>query len=305
MFRPSIQTIVLIAATLGVATVVQAQAPAGGRGAAPPPAPQKIMQIKPNLYIVTGAGGNSTVRVTKAGIILVDTKNLGDQFYNELLQQIKTVSDQPVKEVIITHVHQDHSGNTGKFVEAGARVTANEGEKAEVATYTSPAGKPAAPSATYIDKTVVKLGGAKAEVYHFGKAHTGGDSIVYFPDLKVVSGGDVIVGAQPNFDYPQGGSLLEAQKVLAQVAKLKFDTVVPGHSAPNTTTMTRADFDAYKQKVDTLVARFKEQVKAGTPKNEILAKVKTDDIGWNVNTAQWQAPGRLDPLYQEFSAVKQ
>jgi glyoxylase-like metal-dependent hydrolase (beta-lactamase superfamily II) len=263
------------------------------------------MQIKPNLYIVTGAGGNSTVRVTKAGIILVDTKNLGDQFYNELSQQIKTVSDQPVKEVIITHVHQDHSGNTGKFIEAGARVTANEGEKAEVATYTSPAGKPAAPSATYTQKTVIKLGGAKAEVYHFGKAHTGGDSIVYFPDLKVVSGGDVIVGAQPNFDYPQGGSLLEAQKVLAQVAKLKFDTVVPGHSAPNTTTMTRADFDAYKQKVDTLVARFKEQVKAGTPKSEILAKVKTDDLGWNVNTAQWQAPGRLDPLYQEFSASKQ
>ena len=118
--------------------------------------------IKPNLYIVTGAGGNSTVRVTKAGIILVDTKNLGDQFYNDLVAQIKTVSDQPVKEVIITHVHQDHSGNTGKFIEAGAHVTANEGEKAEVATYTSPAGKPAAPSATYATKTVMKLGGAKA-----------------------------------------------------------------------------------------------------------------------------------------------
>jgi cyclase len=305
MFHRNVRTTVFLAAALAAAPAIPAQAPAGGRGGAPPPAPQKIMQIKPNLYIVTGGGGNSTVRVTKAGIILVDTKNLGDQFYNELLQQIKTVSDQPVKEVIITHVHQDHSGNTGKFIEAGARVTANEGEKAETATYTSPAGKPAAPSATYTDKTVVKLGSAKAEVYHFGKGHTGGDSIVYFPDLKVVSGGDVIVGVQPNFDYPNGGSLLEAQKVLAQVAKLKFDTVVPGHSAPNSPTMTRADFDAYKQKVDTLVARFKELIKAGTPKEEILAKVKTDDLGWNVNTAQWQAPGRLDPLYQEFSALKQ
>jgi cyclase len=304
MFGHKIPATILIAAALVAAPILCAQAPGGGRGAAPPPAPQKIMQIKPNLYIVTGAGGNSTVRVTKAGIILVDTKNLGDQFYNELMQQIKTVSNQPVKEVIITHVHQDHSGNTAKFIEAGARVTANDGEKTEIATYTSPAGKPGAPSATYTDKTVVKLGGAKVEVFHFGKGHTGGDSIVYFPDLKVVAGGDVIVGVQPNFDYPQGGSLLEAQRVLAQVAKLKFDTVVPGHSAPNTTTMTRADFDAYKKKVDTLVARFTELVKAGTPKNEILAKVKTDDLGWNVNTAQWQAPARLDPLYQEFSAQK-
>ena len=305
MFRHKVQIATLITAALASAAIVFAQAPAaGGRGAAPPPAPQKITQIKPNLYIVTGAGGNSTVRVTKAGIILVDTKNLGDQFYNDLVAQIKTVSDQPVKEVIITHVHQDHSGNTGKFIAAGARVTANEGEKTEVATYTSAAGKPAAPSATYAAKTVVKLGGAKAEVFHYGKAHTGGDSIVYFPDLKVVSTGDVVVGIQPNFDYPNGGSLLEAQMVLADIAKLKFDTLVPGHSAPNATTMTRAEFDAYKQKVDTLASRFAELAKAGTPKGEILAKVKTDDIGWNVNTAQWQAPGRLDPLYDEFSKKK-
>lgn len=304
MFRQKIAGGVWIAAVLVAVPVIRAQAPAAGRGAAPPPAPQKIMQIKPNLYIVTGAGGNSTVRVTKAGIILVDTKNLGDQFYNELVQQIKTVSDQPVKEVIITHVHQDHSGNTGKFIESGAHVTANEGEKTELATYTSAAGKPATPSATYAEKTVVKVGGAKVEVFHFGRGHTGGDSVVYFPDLKVVSGGDVIVGVQPNFDYPNGGSLMGEQKVLAQIAKLKFDTVVPGHSAPNATTMTRAEFDAYKQKVDTLVARFSELAKAGTPKNEILAKVKTDDLGWNVNTAQWQAAGRLDPLYQEFTSQK-
>jgi hypothetical protein len=94
---------------------------------------------------------------------------------------------------------------------------------------------------------------------------------------------------------------LEAQKVLAAVAKLKFDTVVPGHSAPNGTTMTRAEFDAYKKKVDTLASRFAEQAKAGTSKSDILAKVKTDDLGWNVNTAQWQAPARLDPLYEEFT----
>ena len=302
MFRNKFQTAALIGAALASSAIVSAQTPAAQGKGAPPP--QKISMIKPDLYIVTGAGGNSTVRVTKVGIILVDTKNPGENLYNELLEQIKTVSDQPVKEVIITHVHQDHSGNTGRFVTAGARVTANEGEKAELATYSTPAGKPAAPNVTYATKTVVKLGGAKANVYHFGKGHTGGDSMVYFADLKVLCGGDAIVGVQPNFDYPNGGSLLEEQKVLAEAAKLKFNTVVPGHSAPNTTTMTRADFDAYKTKIDTLVTRFKEQIKAGTPKDQILAKVKTDDLGWNVNTPQWQAPARLDPLYDEFSKAK-
>ncbi len=307
MFRKRLQTAAWIGATLASVAMGYAQAPRGGerggRAAAPPP-PQKIMQIKPNLYVVTGAGGNSTVRVTKDGIILVDTKNLGENFYSELLAQIKTVSDKPVKEVVVTHVHQDHSGNTGRFIAAGAHVTANEGEKAELATYTSPAGKPDAPSNTYAQKTVIKLGGAKAEVYHFANGHTGGDSMVYFPDLKVLCGGDAIVGVQPNFDYPNGGSLLGEQKELAKAAKLKFDTVVPGHSGPNSVTLTRADFDAYKMKVDTLVMRFKEQIKAGTPKDQILAKVKTDDLGWNVNTPQWQNPARLDPLYAEFSQAK-
>ena len=303
MFRTAVQTTICIGAVLASAAIVSAQAPAGGgRGAAPPAPPQKIMMLKPDLYVVTGAGGNSTVRVTKDGIILVDTKNLGENFYNGLMAQIKTVSDKPVKEVIITHIHQDHSGNTGRFIAAGARVTANENEKAEAATYTSPAGKPDAPSATYTEKTVVKLGGAKAEVYHFGNGHTGGDSMVYFPDLKVLCGGDVIVGVQPNYDYPNGGSLLGAQKELAKAAKLKFDTVVPGHSGPASVTLTRADFDAYKMKIDTLVARFEEAVKAGTPEDQILAKVKTDDLGWNVNIAQWQAPARLDPLYAELKA---
>jgi len=95
MFCQKIPTTILFAAAFTAAPLVFAQAPAGGRGTAPPPAPQKIMQIKPNLYIVTGAGGNSTVRVTKAGIILVDTKNLGDQFYNELIQQIKLCRTSP------------------------------------------------------------------------------------------------------------------------------------------------------------------------------------------------------------------
>src|SRR5712691_5812150 len=83
----------------------------GQRGAAPPPPPMAIKQVKPGLYMVINGGGNSTVRVTDQGVILVDTKNLGDQFYNDLMAQIKTVTPQPVKYVVVTHVHQDHSGN--------------------------------------------------------------------------------------------------------------------------------------------------------------------------------------------------
>ena len=249
---------------------------------------------------MTGAGGNTSVRVTKDGLIVVDTKNLGEANYNDLMAQIKTVSTLPVKYVVITHVHQDHSGNTKSFEAAGAKVIANEGEKAELATYTAPAGKPAEPSETYGKKTTIKLGGVEARVYHYGPAHTGGDSVVYFPDLKIVAGGDAIVNGAPNIDFADGGSAVQWPKLIASVLKLDFDTLIPGHG----NVMTKADVQTYKGKWDTLVSRAEEQVKKGTPKDQLLASIKTDDIGWNVTGAQWTPPARLDPFYAELSKAK-
>jgi len=275
-----------------------------GKGGAPAAAPQMISMIKPGLYVVTGAGGNTTVRVTKDGLIVVDTKNLGDQFYQALMAQIKTVSDKPVKYVIVTHHHQDHSGNIKQFKDAGATVIANQGLAKALETYNPQQGKPAQPSVTYLKDKTVKLGGVKVQVYHFSQGHTGGDSIVYFPDLKVVSAGDDVVGVVPNIDFPFGGSLIGLQTTLNAIAKLNFDTLVPGHSAPNTITMSKADFMKYKSNIDTIIARGKELVKSGTPKDQLLAKLKTDDLGWNLNTPQWTPSARLDALYEELKTAK-
>lgn len=276
-------------------------APAGGP---PPPQPQAIQQIKPNLYVVTGGGGNTTVRVTNEGLIVVDTKNLGDQFYTALTEQIRTVSDKPVKYVVITHHHQDHSGNIQKFVDAGAEVIAHENLKTNLVTYAPPAGKPGPPNVTYTKDKVIKLGGAEVQVYHYGRAHTNGDSWVYFPDLKVIATGDSLVGVPPNVDFPFGGSAIEWLKTLDSVLKLDFDTVVPGHSAQGQTVMTKADAQAFRMKLDTVVTRAAALVKQGTPKDQLLAQIKTDDIGWNVTSPQWNQPARLDAFYEELSKMK-
>lgn len=292
---------VTVTAGLSVA-IALAQAPPAkqGRGG-PPPATQATHQIKPGLFVITGAGGNTTVRVTTEGLIVVDTKNLGDQYYNALAEQIKGISPLPVKFVVVTHHHQDHSGNIQKFLDSGATVIAHENLKTNLATYAPPQGKPAPPSVTYAKDYTIKLGGVEAQVHYYGRAHTSGDSFVYFPDLKVVSGGDSIVGVAPNVDFPFGGSAVEWVKVLDQVAKLDFDTVVPGHSAQGQTVLTRADFDVFKGKLEKVVSRARELVKSGTPKDELLAKIKTDDIGWNLTGPQWNNPQRLDAFYAELS----
>ena len=173
----------------------------------------------------------------------MDTKNLGEQNYNALMARIRSVTNQPVRYAFITHVHQDHSGNTEFFKAAGTQVIAHEGLVENLETYTSNAGTPAPPSTTYTSNHVVQLGNATIEAHHFAPAHTGGDTIVYFPDVRVVAVGDELVHPQsPNIDYPNGGSVIGWMQSIDAVSKLDFDLAIPGHGAPK----TKEEFMAYK-----------------------------------------------------------
>jgi glyoxylase-like metal-dependent hydrolase (beta-lactamase superfamily II) len=276
----------------------------GGRGAAPPMA---IKQVKPGVYMVTNNGGNSTVRVTEQGIILVDTKNLGDMFYNELLGQIKTVSPQPVKYAIVTHVHQDHAGNIERFEKAGVPVIAYEGLNKNLQVggpngkgYESAQGKPATANMAYSKNKKIKVGKAQAIAAHFDSGHTSGDTVVYFPDVKLVSLGDEFTATAPNCDYPMGGSILGWSKSLAQVLKWDFDTAIPGHGNDP---MTKADVATFQKRIDAIGKKAIELVKKGTPKDKLRQQIQMElgpDMG------NWMMTGivndmRLDLFYDEIS----
>lgn len=288
------------ALVVGLAAQAQPAAPPAPGAAPPPPAPQAIKQLKPGIFMVVNGGGNATVRVTNDGIILVDTKNPGGSFYDDLRAQIRTVSDKPVKFVLNTHHHPDHTGNNGKFEEAGVPVIAPDSLKAIITTFTPNGGaaRPAPPTVTFVKDYTVKLGGAEARAHHEGPGHTGGDSVVYFPDEKVVSFGDTLVAAAPNCDYPNGGSLLGWQKTLDRALTLDFDTAVPGHGNDP---MTKAQVREFKTKLDTLISRARAAIKAGTPKEGLIAAIKADEFGWNLNVPNWTQPARLDPFYAEMS----
>src|SRR5438045_6799665 len=89
----------------------------GGRGAAAGQTIEKIKMLKPNLYEITGGGANTLIRVTNQGLIVVDTKNpppSPDDNYNRVMEEIRSVTNQPVKYVINTHHHPDHVGNNQK-----------------------------------------------------------------------------------------------------------------------------------------------------------------------------------------------
>jgi glyoxylase-like metal-dependent hydrolase (beta-lactamase superfamily II) len=126
-------------------------------------------------------------------------------------------------------------------------------------------------------------------------AHSSSDTVVYFPNLKVVAVGDLFA-ATPNPDFSAGGSLVGWGPVLAQILKLDFDVVVPG-AGP---TVTRADLEAFKTKIDTLVSRATGLVKKGVAKDQLMAQLKTDDLGWRLSFTGDQ----LDMFYAELSRTK-
>lgn len=267
----------LIALTI-VAAAAFAQAPAGGRGGGRGAAPaQAIEQVKPGVFMITGAGGNSTFHVTSEGIILVDGKLPSDANYDALMALIRSKSDQPVKYLIVTHHHADHTGNNQKFLDAGVQVVAHENLKKNLVTYESNP-KPAPPSVTYAGaEYTIKLGGVTAELHHFGRAHTSGDTVVYFPDVKVVCLSDTVTTGttDPLIDYAGGGSATDWTNVLAGVLKLDFDAAIPG----NGPVLTKADVAAYKAKFDTMLVKAKELVAKGVPQDQLLAQLKMEN-GW-------------------------
>jgi cyclase len=274
--------VLTMAATL-VTTGLLAQGPrGGGKGGAKAGATvEKIRLLKPNLYLITGGGANTLVRVTTEGLIVVDTKNPGDENYNRLMEEIKSVSDLPVKYVLNTHHHPDHVGTNQKFIDAGAKVIALEALKTNMGTDPRTKDIPGRPTETFAKDYSLKLGGAEVQAHSYGRGHTGDDTMVYFPDLKVVMVSDQITDNTPIVDFANGGSAVEWTKILDGVLKLDFDMAIPGRGEPK----TREDVEAYRTKFAAVVSRASDAIKAGATRDTLGMQVKTDDLGWMFNAA--------------------
>ena len=151
---------------------------------------------------------------------------------------------------------------------------------------------PGLPTQTFAKDHVVKLGGAEVRALFFGRGHSGGDTMVYFPDAKVVMVSDHMTDATPVVDFANGGSAVEWTRSLDGVLALDFEWAIPGRGEPK----TRADVQAYRTRFATLVTRAQEAVKAGATRDTLATQVKTDDLTWTFQPAFWGS------LYDELVA---
>ena len=291
--RTSLAILVMGVAVLGPG-VLSAQTPQGGgpggRGGAAGQAVEKIKELKPNLYMIAGAGANTLVRVTPEGLIVVDTKLAGDETYKRLMEEIASVSKLPVKYVLNTHHHPDHVGNNQKFIDAGAQVVGLEALKKYMTSDPRTKDIPGPPTVTFAKDYVLRFGGAVVEAHAFGRGHTGDDTMVYFPDAKVVMVSDQITNATPIVDFANGGSAVEWTQILDGVLKLDFEMAIPGRGDPK----TRAEVESYRKNFAALIARATEAIKGGASREQLAMQVKTDDLGWQFN------PQFYGQLYDEL-----
>src|SRR6185436_19548122 len=180
-----------------------------------PPA-LEIQKVKDNLYMITGGGGNTAAFITEKGVVIVDTKVTG--MGPAILEKVKLVTPKPVTMVINTHTHFDHVGSNIAFT-GMVEFIAQENCKAsmeKMAAFQSDEGKKFLPGKTYKDKLSLLKGADKIDLYYFGRGHTGGDTFVVFPALKVMHAGDLFAftSGLPLIDVTTGGSGLEFPKSL-------------------------------------------------------------------------------------------
>jgi len=256
----------------------------------------KLNKIADDLYEIEGDGGNVAVYLTNDGVIVIDDKYERD--YADIMAKIKSITDKPVKYVLNTHQHGDHTGGNAKMFEVSAEIIAHRNARANMV-----AGKmPGVPRVSFSDETEVFLAGKEVRAHYFGRGHTNGDAVIFFPAARTIHTGDLYtVGAKPGtvapfIDYSASGSVVDWTKTLDGILNSgwDFDTVIPGHGP----IMKKADLAQYRQDFGKMQTRISVLVRGGMSKDGVT-KVLVDEFGWSPSPEAFSSRS-IDPMMAEL-----
>ena len=239
----------------------------------PVPQPLTVEKIADDLHIIVGSGGNVAVLTTTEGMVLVDDKF--ERNIPEILAKVKSISDKPIKYVLNTHHHGDHSGGNQKLMESPVEIIAHKNARANMVK----ASQPGQPRITFSDETAVYLGGKEVQARHLGRGHTNGDAVIYFPAHKVIHTGDLFVNGAPFIDYANGGSGLAWTNTIDEILKIDFVTIIPGHGNIS----KREDLVKWKKTFEIMRERISDLKRQGKSKEEVAQVLKLDDLGWQAS----------------------
>jgi cyclase len=257
---------------IAVGQAPQQNAPAAGNAPRFPPI-ESIETVAPNLYRITGEGGNSAVFVRDDGVLLVDTKLANNG--QALLDQIKKVTNKPITHIVNTHTHGDHTGSNS-FFPASVEIVTQENTATnmkKMEAFQTADGKVGLPDRTFKDKTTLFKGKESVDLYYFGAGHTNGDAFVVFRDARVMHAGDLFATkGLPLLDVNNGGSGVAIGDTVAKAtAGIKnVDKVITGHSD----NMTWQDFVDYGEFNRLFLDHAKASLAAGKTPEQAAADLK-------------------------------
>ena len=239
---------------------------AGGPAAAQfPPPEMAIHEVRDGIYqILSAASGGITVLTSDDGVLLVDSK-LPNEF-DGFMELLRTVTDQPIRYVINTHMHGDHTGGNIGLEGLGANIVATENARRRMAATPSMG----LPMLTFDNRLRLYFGGRPLDLYWLGRGHTDGDIVVHMPEDDLIMAGDLFAGFDTSLrltDYNGGGSLMEWSATLEKVLELDFDTVIPGHQAVT----DRAAMQGYLDEIVQIQDMIREMHAAGRAPDDIQA----------------------------------
>jgi glyoxylase-like metal-dependent hydrolase (beta-lactamase superfamily II) len=274
-----------------VATAVLLTGMAGAQQppAVPPPADFSKVEIKTTdlgdgVYMLEGQGGNITVATAQDGIIMVDGEFA--PLHDKIKAAISVISNLPVKYLINTHFHGDHTGGNEPFARDGALVVSEVNVKARLAAGTTngltgaktpPAPASALPGKTYTGAFKIKMNGRVADLKHIANAHTDGDTYVWFKTANVLATGDTFTnGRYPNIDFANGGNvkgMIAAADIYLKLTNAR-SRIVPGHGP----IADKAALLEYRTMLVTARERMAKLVKDGKSEDDVVAAKPFADL---------------------------
>jgi glyoxylase-like metal-dependent hydrolase (beta-lactamase superfamily II) len=266
----------------------------------------KTTELGNRMFMLEGEGGNVVVALTDEGVIMID--NQFAELHDKLKAAIAKLTPRPVRYVVLTHFHRDHTGGNEAFANDGATIVAHETIKMRLAMGTMngltgnkvpPAPPEALPKQTFKDAMTLHLGGRTAELKHLADVHTDGDTTIYFPDAKVFVTGDIVFfGRYPNIDFAYHGSVDGMIKGVDEVLAFATDDmkIVPGHGPVG----TKAQIREYRQMLVDARERIAKAIAAGMTEDEVVAAKPNADYDAKLRLNAQQAGNFVRVVYRSL-----
>jgi cyclase len=239
----------------------------------------ETVKISDGLYVLMGgpAQGNIVVSSGSDGLFLIDS--MYGPMHQKIMDALRKISPQPVRYLVNTHLHGDHTGGNEDMAKLGAVIISHENMRKRMAEQKQNAPPALAlPVLTYTDSLTLHFNGEEIYIYHPQPAHTDGDSIIYFRHANVMHVGDVPSSLRyPNIGVNEGGTVEGMIAAAQQVMKIANPQtkIIPGHLGPV------VGFNEIREQLEMFVTvrdRVLSAIRAGKTLDQVVASKPTADL---------------------------